>query len=689
MCGIAGFWHLRSGRPAHRSTLVRMTRTLVHRGPDEEGYYVAGSVGLGVRRLRVIDPGGGSQPMSNEDGSVHVVFNGEIYNHGELRGELEARGHRFRTRADTEVLVHGWEEWGEGLPSRLNGMFAFALHDRSQNPMLLARDRLGIKPLFLFHGPEGVVFGSELKAVMASGSVPLAWNLEAVDDFLTYEYVPTPLTLVRGVEKVSPGHRIVLDGARPQSRAESAYWSLEAGQTDGSEVRAALASPEAGAEALRSHLSDAVRLRMMADVPLGAFLSGGIDSSSIVALMHEEVKTTGGSPTRRPAPGDPDVDGHGQARDGGLRSFALGFDETSWDERPWARLVAEHFGTTHKEGVVGPEVVELAPELARLFDEPFADTSAFPTLLLSRLARSEVTVALSGDGGDELFAGYDGYRAHRWDRRLRWLGGRWGWRIAHGLLQHLPPSPGKKGPVNLAKRFAEGAVRPVELEHARWWVFQDLVERRALITGELAEAVEGRDSFGHYRRLLEQARDRGFSGLAAQLHSDISGYLPDDILTKVDRTSMAVSLEARVPFLDHRFVEFAMALPDEWKLRGRQSKWILKEAMRERLPPPVIRKPKEGFSMPMRHWLRGPLLPLMNEILDGAATRGWFRSEELARLQREHLQGRENHAHRLWCLMSLELSMRHLEEGATSGRSASCMDGKIQETQSLPPGTTP
>ena len=352
MCGIAGVWHLRSGRPADGSMVTRMTRTLVHRGPDEEGYHVEGPVGLGVRRLRVIDPGGGSQPMANEDGSVHVVFNGEIYNHRELRGELETRGHRFRTRSDTEVLMHGWEEWEEGLPRRLNGMFAFAVHDRRRGRMLLARDRLGIKPLYLFEGSEGIVFGSELKAVMASGLVPLQWNLEAVDDFLTYEYVPTPLTLVSGVEKVRPGHQIVLDEARPQSRGESAYWRLEASRTDASELRAALASPQAAAEALQAHLADAVSLRMAADVPLGAFLSGGIDSSSIVALMRERGRTAGRTHTGTPAEAGPHPSNGGPGGGGELQTFALGFDEASWDERPWARLVAEHFGTTHREGVV-------------------------------------------------------------------------------------------------------------------------------------------------------------------------------------------------------------------------------------------------------------------------------------------------------------------------------------------------
>jgi asparagine synthase (glutamine-hydrolysing) len=654
MCGIAGFWNLRTGRPADPSAIRAATRSLIHRGPDEEGYLVDGALALGSRRLTVVDPRGGRQPMGNEDGSVHVVFNGEIYNHGELRVELQGAGHRFRTRSDTEVLVHAWEEWGPDGLERLNGMFALAVWDARRRCLLLGRDRLGIKPLYVWDGPEGMAFGSELKAVVALPWVPLEWDLEAVDDFMTYEYVPAPGCILRNARKLRPGHWLLYregDGGAGRLRR---YWAMQGKEDpprapspgspagDGSRRKGASRQgpridPREAAFELRERLRTAVRRRLMADVPLGAFLSGGIDSSAVVALMAGELGE-------------------------GVRTFSLGFRDASYDERHHARAVAEDFGTHHREGLVEPEVVELAERLAGHFDEPFADVSAFPTFQLSRLARKDVTVVLSGDGGDELLAGYDHYRADRWARRLGRVLRTGGWEAAEAVLDRLPPSPRKKGPVNLAKRFVEGARRPADLEHARWWVFQDLAQRRALYAPELAEALGGRDCFGAYRERLREGAERGFDGLNRQLYADLTGYLPDDILAKVDRMSMAVSLEARVPFLDHELVEHVVGLPGEWKLRGRTTKWLLKEAMRGVLPPAVLGRGKEGFSIPLKNWLRGPLEPFMRDLLDEGRLRerGWFAPAEVRRLVEEHVQGRENHAHRLWCLMSLELSMRSL-----------------------------
>jgi asparagine synthase (glutamine-hydrolysing) len=375
----------------------------------------------------------------------------------------------------------------------------------------------------------------------------------------------------------------------------------------------------------------------MADVPLGAFLSGGIDSSIVVALMSKETP------------------GH-------VRSFSMGFADRSYNELDFARTVAGRYGTAHREEMVTPEAVDLAGRLADLFDEPFADVSAFPTFMISELARREVTVVLSGDGGDELFAGYDHYRAHRWAERIRWLTHLGAWRWVDGMLDRLPPSPRKKGPVNKAKRFVEGLRRPGDLEQARWWVFWDLVERRQLYGGEFAERLQGRDPFTYYRERLAEGAALGFSGLQRQLYADVTGYLPDDILTKVDRMSMAVSLEARVPYLDHEFVEYAMQVPAEWKLKGAVTKWILRQAFRDELPARIRRRGKEGFSIPMKNWLRGPLRDLLCETLATERTRqrGWFNSQEVARLVDEHLRGRENHAHRLWCLVSLELALAGL-----------------------------
>ena len=633
MCGIAGYWNGRSGEPASRRVIEEMTRTLIHRGPDEEGYWVEGVVALGMRRLQVVDPEGGHQPMPNEDGSIQVVFNGEIYNHADLRRELEQRGHRFRTRSDTEAIAHAFEEWGPACVERFNGMFGLAVWDAREGRLFIARDRVGIKPLYLWQGAEGVAFGSELKAVVAHPGVALEWDLEAIDDFLTYEFVPAPRTIVRGVTKLPPGTWMCWRADRPHRPEVRRYWRPNAATVPASRAEAE--------EGLRERMRTSVRRRLMADVPLGAFLSGGIDSSIIVGLMSSETP------------------GH-------VRSFSLGFEDRSYNELGFAGLVAGHFGTTHRAELVRPDIVDLAERLADLFDEPFGDVSAFPTYMLSALARREVTVALSGDGGDELFAGYDHYRAHRWAERIRWLSGTASWSLVDRLLDATPPASSKKGAVNKMKRFAEGLRRPADLEHARWWVFWDLSQRRSLYTGAAASALRDRDPFAYYRERMSEAQAAGFTGLQRQLYADVTGYLADDILTKVDRMSMGVSLEARVPFLDHEMVEFAMGIPAEWKLAGSETKSILKSAFRDTLPEPILRRGKEGFSMPMKNWLRGPLRPLMRELLDTRRIRdrGWFEPAEVRRLVDEHERGRENHAHRLWCLMSLELSLAGLSRRA-------------------------
>jgi asparagine synthase (glutamine-hydrolysing) len=382
----------------------------------------------------------------------------------------------------------------------------------------------------------------------------------------------------------------------------------------------------------------------MADVPLGAFLSGGVDSSVVVASMAAS--------SRQP-----------------VRTFSIGFDDPTYDERPYASLVAERFGTLHREERVGPEMVELADKLADMFDEPFADVSAFPTHVVSALARKDVTVVLSGDGGDELFAGYDAYRAHRWAERLRLLSGTPLWTLLDRAIEAVPPSSGKKGPVNKAKRFVEGVRRPADLEHARWWVFADVRARRELYTPALQASLRDRDPFGFYRSRMAAGAQAGFTGLDRQLFADLTGYLPDDILVKVDRMSMAVSLEARVPFLDHELVEFAMTIPGEWKLDGRSAKTILKSAFSASLPAKILKRRKEGFSIPMKNWLRGPLRPLLEEALGPSRVgeTGWFRHEVLQRLVREHVDGRANHAHRLWCVISLDLSLRGLRQRSLRG----------------------
>ena len=636
MCGITGFWNLRSGRPGDPETVRAMAASLKHRGPDDEGVHVDGPLAFGVRRLIVTDPEGGHQPMPNEDGTVHVVFNGAIYNHVDLRRELEDQGHRFRTRCDTEAIVHAWEAWGPRCVERFNGMFAFAVWDARQRRLFLARDRLGIKPLYVWQGPDGVVFGSELKAVLRAPWVPCVWDLEAIDDFLTYEYVPAPRSIVSGVEKLPQGSWLLFDEARADVRVEPRrYWALEGPPSPRTSVQTE--------SALRDRLGESVRRRLMADVPLGAFLSGGIDSSIIVGQMA-------------------------QGASAGVHTFSMGFEDRSYDELPYARAVAEHFSTVHREERSTPDILGLVEPLARAYDEPFGDVSAFPTFLLSALARREVTVALSGDGGDELFAGYDHYRAHRWASRITWATGRWGWQAVDALVAGMAPTRLKKGPVNTLKRFVEGIRHPRDLEHARWLVFWDVTERRSLYTAEAHERVAKRDCFGYYRGLLREGAEQGFTGLDRQLYADVRGYLADDILAKVDRASMAVSLEVRVPFLDHEVVEMAMGIPADQKLRRGTTKWILRRAFAAQLPPPVRRRGKEGFSIPMKQWLAKELEPLMRDLLSRARleARGLFQADEVNHLMAEHVAGRQNHAHRLWCLMALELSLTSLESAARS-----------------------
>jgi asparagine synthase (glutamine-hydrolysing) len=454
------------------------------------------------------------------------------------------------------------------------------------------------------------------------------WDLEAIDCFLTYEYVPAPRTVIAGIQKFPPANTAVF--CRGRAPVFERYWKLEA-------VDPPVSAREAAAE-LRERLTVSVERRLLADVPVGAFLSGGIDSSTIVALAAQ----------RSVAP---------------VETFALGFSESSYDERRHARLVAGRFRTRHREQVVEASAVRLAERLAWHLDEPFADVSAFPTFLISRHARDHVTVVLSGDGGDELLAGYDQYKAHRWASRITWLTRNWPWRTVDRVLEQVPPGSSKKGLVNFAKRFAQGTRYPADLEHARWWVFAGPGERRALYTAAMREAVVDHDPLDHYRARLHEGSAAGFSGLQRQLYADITGYLADDILTKVDRMSMAVSLEARVPFLDHEVVEYAMTIPHDWKLHGGVAKWILKEAMRGLLPKPVLRRAKQGFSMPMKHWLRGPLEPMLREFtsVQRCRERGWFEPVEVERLVREHVAGVANHAHQLWCLVSLELSLTHLQ----------------------------
>jgi asparagine synthase (glutamine-hydrolysing) len=601
-----------------------MCQTLTHRGPDDDGAYLDDTAMMGFRRLSIIDLALGQQPITNEDGTIWLVFNGEIYNYREVRTQLQAKGHIFATASDSEVIVHAYEAYGERCVDHFNGMFAFAIWDKVRRLLFLARDRIGIKPLYFWAGTNALVFGSELSALMAHPLVPRQINFNALDQFLTVEYVPTPGTILQGVQKLPPGHwlRLTADALCIQP-----YWDVPF------VPHTAVSTTPSSADythQLQELIQDAVRLRLVSDVPLGAFLSGGIDSSTIVAAMSG-------------------------AADQPVRTFSIGFQEASYNELPFARLVAQQFHTRHEEEVLSPDISALAAQLIAHLDEPLADFSIFPTYLVSALAARHVKVALSGDGGDELFGGYETYKAQN---AAQWYG-----RIPTtlrqqflpSLLHHLPPQPAKKGLINKAKRFVEGVTLPAHLQHTRWMLFLSDADKAQLYQPELQAQLQEQTAVSFLQHHFTQAAAR--DPLAQQQYVDIKTYLADNILTKVDRMSMAASLEARTPLLDHRIVEFAVNLPPHLKLHRGQSKIILRQAMHGRLPQQILTRPKEGFSIPLKQWLQGPLRPLMTDLLapDTIRQRGYFQPATISRWITEHLNGRINHSHRLWSLMVLEL----------------------------------
>ncbi len=596
-----------------------MVATLHHRGPDDRGTWAASGAGLGAARLSIVDLAGGHQPIASEDGSVVAAQNGEIYNHEALRDELIALGHTFRSRVDTEVLVHGYEAWGaEGLATRLHGMFAVAIYDVASHRLTLIRDRLGVKPLYVFAADDRVVFGSEPKAILAHGDVPRRLDPDAIDLFLTFEFTPAPRTLLRDVRKLRPGS---LQTFEPTGRATHRYWRLP-------EPGALAATSDADAIAgVGARIEEAVRARLMADVPLGALLSGGIDSSTIVSRMA----ALGVRP---------------------LSTFSVGFRDPSYDESAHAEAIATHFGATHHAAGLVPRAVELVDRLLPFLDDPIGDFSIFPTYLVSQLARQRVKVVLSGDGGDEVFGGYDAYLADRVGRRLAWLpaGLRRG---AFAMARRMRPRDRKKGMWNATRRFLEGLVHPAELGHMRWMVFLGEADKAEAYGDGLA----GRDPEAWRGVVREALDDRDVADpVERNLRLDLALYLPENILLKVDRMSMANSLEARVPLLDHRLVEFVAGLPSRCKLRGSERKWVLRRAVGDWLPPAVLARRKTGFSIPMKTWLRDELRDMVEAVVHGRIVEdlGLIRRDYLRRLVDEHCAGRADHAHRLWAMVVLE-----------------------------------
>ena len=623
MCGIVAIATRDLRAPVSADALRGMARTLVHRGPEDEGVLARGGGGLGFRRLSFMDIPGGQQPFTNEAGNVHVVGNGEIYNYPALRVELEGRGHRFRSGSDIEAALHAYEEWGCESFSHLRGMFALALYDERSQSLVAARDRAGEKPLFYADTPSGLFLASEVKALLVRPEVSREFDLQALDQFLTYEYVIAPRTLFTQVRSLPAAHYMVYrEGAVRVER----YWDV-------AETPVRAWTEEDAARAVRDALATAVDRQMMSDVPLGVFLSGGIDSSAIAAFMADAARSRGVTVT----------------------SFSMGFRDQSYDERPYAREVATRFGLTHVEDLVTADVAALFDPLVSHLDQPFADVSFFPTYLVSRLARQHVKGVLAGDGGDELFGGYDAYAAQVLADRLSRVTPDVAWRLADRVAQLVPPSEQKKGVLNKVKRFMAGVTsNSADLGHYRWMTFMDAPARRRLYTPAMLDAALGgdvhrevRDALGAYR--ADDAVNR-------ELYADLRVYLADDILVKVDRMSMATSLETRSPFLDTDVMELAFSMPGHLKVRGSERKVVLKQALRGILPDRILFRKKEGFSIPMKNWLRRELQPLMRDLLseERLRRRGLFEPGEVRRLMQEHVDGRANHAHQLFSLMVFE-----------------------------------
>jgi asparagine synthase (glutamine-hydrolysing) len=620
MCGIAGLFSLR-GKPVSADEVQSMCDAMVHRGPNDDGYYSASGVALGMRRLSIIDLDGGHQPVHNEDRSVWAVFNGEIYNFKALRGLLERQGHRFYTDTDSEVIVHLYEQYGESCVDKMRGMFAFAVWDERRKTLLLARDRLGIKPLFYTVVDGRLAFGSELKVLLQLPELERKLNWSSVNYLFSAMCTPSSESIVEGVHKLKPGH--ILTASARRGIEVRQYWDVEFDPDYGK-------SEQYFIERLRDLLEESVRLRLVADVPLGAFLSGGIDSSTVVAMMA-------------------------RINSGPVKTFSIGFPDEDYSELKFARQVATKFGTEHHEFVVEPNVLGLIDDLAWYLDEPFGDSSAIPTYMVSKLAAEHVTVVLSGDGGDELFAGYDRYLKERQERALARIPSPI--RQVAGLTGGLMPE-GMKGR-NFLKHLAfDGADRYFDAN-----VLFHEVEKASLFQDNAYDEIHKEDPRSSWRSFLQDGRMHWLSALQ---YMDIKNYLPNDILTKVDRMSMAHSIEAREPLLDHKLVEFAATIPPELKLKGKTTKYIFKKAMEGILPNEILYRPKRGFAIPLGRWFRGQLGLYVRDLLLSRKSieRGIFRKSYIERLIEMNDRGRSLDLH-LWTLITFELwCRRFIDESA-------------------------
>ena len=619
MCGIVGIVN-NDDSLVDQPLILRMCEAIRHRGPDEDGFYFSEGVGLGMRRLSIIDLKGGQQPIHNQDRTAWIVFNGEIYNYRELRDKLEKLGHTFYTNSDTEAIVHAYDQYGADCPKHLRGMFAFAIWDERAKELFLARDRVGKKPILYALVNGKLIFGSEFSALLLHPDIGRDIDTEAIHHYLSFMCVPAPLTAYRAIRKLEPGRS--LRWRKGEIKIER-YWEPDFSK------KIDISEQEAGERAIEI-LRDAVKVRLMSEVPLGAFLSGGIDSSAVVALMSQES-------------GEP------------VKTFSIGFEEQDFSELHHARRVAEHVGADHHEFIVRPDALAVLPLLVEHYGEPYADSSAIPTYYVARETRKHVTVALNGDGGDESFAGYERYAAMRLAERYHRIPAVFRDSLVQQAIGLIPSSATKRSRVRDVQRFLEAASLPKVERYLRWVSVFDTASKMNLYSDDFLHQTQSIRAADILTPWFSRANGAGI--VDAALLADINTYLPNDLLVKVDIATMAVSLEARSPFLDHHLIEFAASLPEKLKLRGLTTKYLLKRMLKKLLPAENLDRRKMGFGVPIGHWFRGKLQPFLRETIlsEGALNRGLFRPEAVKQLVELHTRGERDNSHQLWTLLMLEL----------------------------------
>ncbi len=621
MCGICGGWSRERGGVS-KGLLKKMCDAIVYRGPDDVGYYVDDHFAFGMRRLSIIDLGGGHQPIHNEDKSIWVVFNGEIYNFKEIRSDLEKKGHRFYTNTDTEVIVHAYEEYGYECLCKFNGMFAFALYDLNKKLYFIARDRIGIKPLYYYFKDRKFLFGSEIKSILEDDSVERVINRKGLYYYMGYEYVPAPDSIFQDIFKLPAGHYLVFDG---ESAGVEKYWDV----TDFSSLGCGV---KHYSKKLLDMLEDSVRQRLVSDVPVGVFLSGGIDSSTIVALMSE-------------------------MHDEPVKTFSIGFEDETYNELDYARKVSDYFNTDHHEIIYTADSVKVIEEMVKYFDEPLSNISSPPTFLLSKLAGKHVKVALGGDGADELFGGYDRYIASRVDRYYRLLPLYFRNKFRY-LVGDVPPQSRRQGFVNSLRQFVDGSSLDLRARHARWQMVPRVSEDGAVFSSDFLGAIGEFNAFEPITKYYDACCSS--SELVKSQYVDVKSYLVDNILAKTDRVSMANSLEVRVPFLDHNVVEFSAKIPPNMRMANFTKKYVLRRAVADLLPAEIVRRRKQGLLVPVKKWMSDDLRSYVVDILGNAEVfrEGMINRSYVKKILEQHLSGRYDHGTRLWTFMNLELWYR-------------------------------